>query len=321
MRFAAKLVSAVIAIAISASTAEAAKLTVTQYGRIIETLPWAVALDKGMFKDAGIDVDGITAGSGGGTSLRNLLASELPVGEVSTSVAIAAQKTGLHLKIIYAASNHIGELAWAVKPDSGINSINDLAGKKAAFTNPKSTTEVILRTALKKAGLTEKVEILPLGGLGPALTALSAGAVAAAPLVDPRMTTHAKDYKILFYGWQVYPQFTWAVGVTTEEFAAKHPDVVRKLVQIHRKAVEYVYAHRDEAAAIYSKVWNVSLDEARAILPKYYDWRHWNAGAISKDGLEASAEGMRLVGELNGPVDWQTLIDQSYLDEDQRQPL
>jgi NitT/TauT family transport system substrate-binding protein len=321
MRIGATLASMTIAAALAATPASAAKLTVTQYGRIIATLPWAVALEKGMFKEAGLDIDGVTAGSGGGTSMRNLLASEIPVGEVSTSVVLAAAKTGVGLKIIYAASNHVGELAWAAKPDSGIKSIKDLVGKKIAFTNPKSTTEMIVRYALKKEGLTDKVEALPLGGLGPALTALSQGAVAAAPLNDPRMTLHPKDYHILFYAWQYYPKFSWSVGVTTDDYAKAHPDIVRKIVAVHRKAVEFVYAHPAEAAEVYAKVWNVKLDEAKAILPKYYDWQHWNSGAFSKEGLDALVDGLRSVGELSGPVDWSKLIDQEYLAKDMQQPL
>lgn len=314
--------SIALAAAVLVSPAAAAdKLTVTQYGRIIATLPWAVALEKGMFKEAGLDIDGVTAGSGGGTSLRNLLASELPVGEVSTSVVIAAAKAGVKLKIIYTASNHVGELAWAAKPNSGINSIHDLVGKKVAYTNPKSTTEMILRYALKKENLTDKVEAIPLGGLGPALTALSQGAVAAATLNDPRMTLQAKDYKILFYAWQYYPQFSWAVGVTTEDYAKAHPDIVRKIVAVHRKAVEYIYAHHKDAAEVYAKVWNVSEPEAEAILPKYYDWHHWNAGEFSKAGLDTVVEGLHTVGELEGPVDWSQLIDQEFLDKDQRHAL
>ena len=180
---------------------------------------------------------------------------------------------------------------------------------------------MILRYALKKEGLTDKVEAIPLGGLGPALTALSQGAVAAAPLNDPRMTLHPKDYHILFYSWQYYPKFSWAVGVTTKDFADKHPDIVRKIVAVHRKAVEYIYAHHKEAAEVYAKVWNVKQDEAEAILPKYYDWHHWNSGEFSKEGLEAVVEGLTSVGELKGPVDWSKLIDQQYLDKDLQRPL
>jgi NitT/TauT family transport system substrate-binding protein len=321
MRIKVVLASVAVATVLAVTSASAAKLTVTQYGRIIETLPWAVALEKGMFKDAGLDIDGITAGSGGGTTMRNLLASEIPVGEVASSVALAAARSGVKLKIIYTASNHVGELAWASKPDSGIKTIKDLVGKKIAFTNPRSTTEMIVRYALKKEGLTDKVEALPLGGLGPALTALSQGAVAAAPLNDPRMTLHPKDYHILFYAWQYYPKFSWAVGVTTDDYAKAHPDIVRKIVAVHRKAVEFVYAHHKEAAAVYAKVWNVTPAEAEAILPKYYNWHHWSDGEFSKEGLDAVVNGLHSVGELKGPVDWNKLIDQQYLDKDQRHPL
>ena len=111
--------------------ASAAKITVSQYGRLVATLPWAVALEKGMFKEAGLDIDGITAGAGGGTSLRNMLAGELPYAELATSAAIAASLAGIELKVIAAGSNHIGELTWAAKPDAGINSIKDLVAKKS----------------------------------------------------------------------------------------------------------------------------------------------------------------------------------------------
>src|SRR5882762_9156003 len=110
MRYLATLAAAMTALAVT--PAFAAKLTVSQYGRIVATLPWAVALEKGMFKEAGLDIDGLTPGSGGGTAMRNLIAGKLPVGEVASPIAVAAVKAGISLKIIYVASNQIGELAW-----------------------------------------------------------------------------------------------------------------------------------------------------------------------------------------------------------------
>jgi NitT/TauT family transport system substrate-binding protein len=180
----------------------AAKITVSQYGRLVATLPWAVALEKGMFKEAGLDIDGVTAGAGGGTSLRNMLAGELPYAELATSAAIAGSLAGVELKVLASSSNHIGELTWAAKPDAGIASIKDLVGKKAAYTSPKSITEMVIRTALMQEGLAGKVDVLPLGGLGPALTALAQGAVAAAPWNDPALTVTPDKYKVLFYGHQ-----------------------------------------------------------------------------------------------------------------------
>jgi len=319
MWFHAALATAVMTLAVTPACG--AKITVSQYGRLVATLPWAVALQKGMFKEAGLDIDGITAGAGGGTSLRNMLAGELPYAELATSAAIAGTLAGVELKALASSSNHIGELTWAAKPDAGINSIKDLVGKKVAYTSPKSITEMVIRTALKQEGLAGKVDILPLGGLGPALTALAQGAVAAAPFNDPALTVTPDKYKVLFYGHQYYPKFTWQVAVTTKEFAAKNSQTLRKILKVHRQAVEFVYNNREETARIYAQVWEVSLAEANAILPKYYEWQHWSRGDFSKEGLDAVTDGLISVGELKEPFDWGKLIDQSLLDEDLRRSL
>lgn len=315
--------SALCALALLAppTTARAEKLTVTQYGRILATLPWAVALEKGMFKDAGLDVDGITAGSGGGTSVRNMLAGSLPFAELASSAVIAAVKAGVDLEVVDTACDHPGELAWAAKAGNGINSIKDLVGKRVAFTNPRSTTESVIRYALQKEGLTDKVQVLAMGGLGPGITALMQGAVAAAPLNDPQMTLEAQRFHILFHAYDYFPHFSWAVDVTTRAFAKSHPDQVRALVAVHRKAVDYVYAHPKEAAAIYAKVWEVPQKEADAILPKYFVWKQWSTGEFDPQGLAAVLDGLRIVGDLNGPFDWSTVIDQSFLPADLQRPL
>src|SRR5262249_40328385 len=86
------------------------------------------------------------APGGGGRSLRNMLAGELPYAELATSAAIAGTLAGVELKALASSSNHIGELTWAAKPDAGINSIKDLVGKKVAYTSPKSITEMVIRT-------------------------------------------------------------------------------------------------------------------------------------------------------------------------------
>src|SRR5262249_16207142 len=229
---------AIVGMILAVTPACAAKITVSQYGRLVATLPWAVALEKGMFKEAGLDIDGITAGAGGGTSLRNMLAGELPYAELATSAAIAGSLAGVELKVLASSSNHIGELTWAAQPDAGIASIKDLVGKKVAYTSPKSITEMVIRTPLKREGLTRKAEAVGVGGLGPALTALAQGAVAAAPWNDPALTVTPDKYKVLFYGHHYYPRFTWQVAVTTREFAAKSPQTLRKLLAVHRRAVE-----------------------------------------------------------------------------------
>jgi NitT/TauT family transport system substrate-binding protein len=116
----------------------------------------------------------------------------------------------------------------------------------------------------------------------------------------------------------VFPKFDWSVGVTTKEFLAQNPAKLRALVHARRKAVEFMYAHRDETVKIYAELFDVDQALAARMLPKYYDWGHWSKGDISPQGLQAIEEGMKEVGDIDAPVDWAKLIDQSLLDPDLR---
>ena len=296
----------------------AESMTVSQYGRLATTLPWAVALKKGMFKEAGLKIDSIDASPGGGTGLRNMLAGSLPFAVITAPTAIAGAKAGVDIKIVNCQSNHIGDLAWVARAGSGVNTLKDLNGKKVGFSNPKSFTEMVLRVVLTKEGLIGKVEPISTGGLGAGLTALSQGAIGAAPEIEPGLTQKAANYKVLFYARDVLPEFAMSLAVTTSEFAAKNPETIRKLVGIHRKAVQFIYANSAEAQRIYAEVWEIKLDEARAQFPQFIAWRIWSDGSFTKGGLEALSNSLMAIGDIPKPVDWKTLIDQSFMEPAQR---
>lgn len=297
--------------------ASAAEMAVSQYGRVTATLPWAVAMEKGFFAAEGVNIDNIISGEGGGTTLRNMLASDLPYGEVATSAALAAQRAGLDIVIVNTASDHIGEIALVANPKGNVRTIADLQGRKAGFTGPKSTSELLLRLALKQAGMLDKVEPVATGGFGGGLTLLDTGGIDAAPLIDPILTLKPDKYRVIFHFADLIPRMTWLVGVTTRKFAQAHPDTVRKLIAIHRKGVDYIYAHHDEAIAIYAKVWQQKPQDVATYFPKYFGYRgEWSPGGFDQEALAKMAEGLRLIGDVTGPVDWKAAIDQQYLPQD-----
>ena len=222
-RFAAAMASAALLACTSYQSHAAGALSVSQYARITATLPWAVASEKGFFAEEGIKLDQIVAGAGGGTTLRNMLASDLQYGEVATSAALAAIRSGVDLVIVNTASDHIGEIALVASPKGDIHKVQDLEGKKAGFTNPKSTSEMLLRMALKESGMTGKVEPVATGGFGGGLTMLDVGGIAAAPLTDPTLTLKPDKYRVIFHFADLIPRMTWLVGVTTRKFAQEHP--------------------------------------------------------------------------------------------------
>jgi NitT/TauT family transport system substrate-binding protein len=305
-----------------ASPAHAYQLAISQYGRVTATLPWAVAIEKGYFDDAGIKIDQVIAGAGGGTTLRNVLASDLPYGEVATSAAIAAKRAGLDVVVVNSASSHIGEIALVADQKSDIRKVADLVGKKAGYTAPKSTSDVLLHLALKEADLAGKVEAVATGGFGPGITALETGAIQAAPLIDPTLTLEPDKFRAILHFADLIPRMTWLVGITTREFAQKNPELLRKLIAVRLRAVNYIYENRDDAMRIYAKIWQQDPKQVATYFPKYFGYEgEWTRGDFEKLGLAKMSEGLQLVGDVDQPVDWNAIIDQDFLPKDLQKPL
>jgi NitT/TauT family transport system substrate-binding protein len=302
--------------------AAADQLSISQYEQVTATLPWAVAEKKDMFAKAGLHIDKIIAGAGGGSTLRNMLASDLPYGEVAMSAALAAIRQHVPIIVVNVASDHIGEITLATLPNASIKSIADLAGHKVAYTNPKSTSDMLSRMAFAKAGLAGKVTLVAAGGFGPGLTALDAGGVDAAPLIDPVLSMEPTKYRSIFAYASLVPRISWLVGVSTTAFAQQNPDKLRKLIAVRREAVDYIYAHHEEAEEIYAEGWNAKLEDVQTFFPKYFGMTDlWSRGNFVPAGLDAMSAGLQLDGDTTAPVDWSKVVDQHYLPPDLQKPL
>ena len=100
--------------------AQAEDLLVTQYKADPSGAPYAVAMAKGMFKKAGIDITDIVAGAGGGNSVRNAMATTLGYGDVTAAPVIAAADQGQDVKIVGITSRSLADLVLIVMPNSQI---------------------------------------------------------------------------------------------------------------------------------------------------------------------------------------------------------
>lgn len=296
----------------------AERMVISEYGIVLNSLPWAVALETGLLSKLGTGVDGFIGANGGGTALRNMMASDLPFADLALPTAIAAVRTGIDLRLLFSGVNNMGELSWVVPVGSPIRELNDLKGRKVAFTSPRSTTEMVLRIILNKAGIADQVRVVSAGGLGAAVTALNQGAVDAAPMVDPLLSTATDRYRTVFAVNDYIPNLCWAVGVGVAAYARSHADKIRALIEARRQALELMRNDRDLAARVYAKTWNIDPALAAKLLPKFFDTNFWSPGGFDVPGLKTQVEGMRLVGSLEGAFDLEAMIDRSYLPADLR---
>jgi NitT/TauT family transport system substrate-binding protein len=86
------------ALTLASIPAKAEEITVTHWGALMYGTPYAVAIKKGFFKQAGVDITGILTSKGGGTTVRNVLEGGLPYGEVALSAAVAAMQDNTDIK-------------------------------------------------------------------------------------------------------------------------------------------------------------------------------------------------------------------------------
>jgi NitT/TauT family transport system substrate-binding protein len=311
------------AAALAQTPSFAEEISVTQWGQSLYGAPFAVGMDKGLFKKAGIDITGIIGSAGGGTTVRNILASATPYGEVALPAALAAARQGgLDLVIVNVGTRTVAESSLVTMPNSDIKSINDLVGKKVAITSPKSSSEMIFLMELKAKGIdAAQITRVAAGGYPPALTMLEQNAVSAAALIEPLSIIRKDRYRTVLAAKDVLPPMTTSVGITTREFAKEHPDKLRAIIAGRRAAVEAIYANPPETAAILHKMWNFEPAIAKVAVDNMIGPKMWSLGDFDRAELERTADGLRLIGELKGDVDWNKLIDQSFLPADLQRKL
>jgi NitT/TauT family transport system substrate-binding protein len=308
---------AVATFALQLARARADEISVTQWGQSLYGAPFAVGIDKGLFKKAGIDITGIIGSGGGGTTVRNVLASQTPYGEVALPAALAAAQQGIDLVIVNVGTRTVAESTLVTMPDSKIKSINDLIGDKVAITSPKSSSEMIFLMELKAKGIgADKIARVAAGGYPAALTMLEQGAASAAALIEPLSIIRKDRYRTVIAAKDVLPPMTTSVGITTREFAKSNPDKLRAIIAGRRAAVEAIYAKPDEAAAILQKMWNFDPAIASVAVHNMIGPKMWSLGDFNRAELDRTVEGLRLIGEIKSEIDWNKLVDQSYLPAD-----
>ena len=310
---------ALASLALGSGAARAEQISVTHWGVLMYGAPYAVGMEKGLFKQAGIDITGILTSKGGGTTVRNVLAGGLPYGEVSLAAAVAAANKGIPIKIVNTGAASVADIIWVTTPSNPVRTIKDLEGRKLAYTSPKSVTDMLSIMAITAAGADlKKIERISTGGIGGGLTALTQGGVAAAPILEPIWSRDQGKYRPVFEVKDVLPPMTQTVGITTVEFARNHPEKLRAIIEGRRKSVDFIHANPAEAGRIFAAAYKLPPELGERAIRNMIAVGYWGRGGFDVAAMDRMVEGLRIIGDVTGPVEWDKLIDRSFLPADQR---
>ncbi|MFE6860724.1 ABC transporter substrate-binding protein [Nocardia sp. NPDC057668] len=182
---------------------------------------------------------------------------------------IHARATGVDAKIVGVKVRTTPAYKLATAPKSGINSIQDLRGKKIGFSPGQAQGVVVLRT-LQAAGLTPKdVQLVELNS-PQFLTALQGDQIDVAPLFEPQLTKYINQYGDQGAKAVVTPAVDaltvlWAPTAVLQD--SSKLAAVTEFVKIWARADIWTWEHPEEwADAYYVKDQKVSPEEAKRII-------------------------------------------------------
>jgi NitT/TauT family transport system substrate-binding protein len=315
-------IAAAFAVAsMSCGVAHAEDIVVTHYASLLYGTPYAIALEKGYFKEAGVDVTGILTSKGGGTSVRNMMAGDTLFAEVAFPAVLSALKEGFPIKIVSGGTDGPSSF-WVTRPDTKIDTPEDLRGKRFVYSRPKSVSESNIFAVLKSHGIKpSEVTMVAIGDFGAGLTALEHNKIDIAlipePIYSQKMKAGAK-YKVIPWLDSKLPPYTQTVGIATDDMIAKKGDKLRAVIEGRRKGVDLLYADNKAAVAALAKEYNLPPDIAAsalaATLKQSPAW--WGQGEVKMKLMDLTAQSLKETGAIEGDVDWKAAIDDRFIPKD-----
>jgi NitT/TauT family transport system substrate-binding protein len=294
-------------------------ILVTQYKADPSGAPYGVAIEKGFFKKAGVDITGVISGEGGGSSVRAVIASELGYGETSPAGIIAAINEGQDIKIVDIGSRSMASNVIIVMPNSPIKTMADLKGKKFAISNPKSLGEMTAVLAAENAGIDPNdIQRVALGNLSGALTALENNVVDATSIPGVLFLMRGGDSKYrVIVGPKDLPLLPPAVGIATGDLMKKNPDKLRAILAGRRDAVKFLYDHTAEASKILEPIYApLPPKDVDTLMQQLVDAKFYSEGKIERVLLQNTVKAMKYVGMIDKDPDLSKMIDASFLPSD-----
>jgi len=286
------LAAASLTVLISAGCATAPQQPVAMeavIGNNFGHLPMFVGVEKGLFKQHGIDLKLKVVNTG--TDMVNAMTRrEVQIGDMSVTTFLKARHAGSPFLVVGMIMNDAttafadSPLAILARKGSGISRVEDLKGKRVGLAK-EQTSDEYLKMVLARRGIQYGEMNIQNIMAPPALVgAFAAGKIDAMVSWEPFNTMGlmgaAESYEVLRGGGHLSYMM---IATVHDPMVQENPRLIQAFVNGLAAASHYTRQNRGEAVAIFAKwVPNVNLDVARkAIQHISYDTR------ISRQSLQA----------------------------------
>ena len=186
--------------------------------------------DSGLYEKYGLDVD-LVFFQGGTQGVQSLIAGGVQFIISSGSEIIAAWTAGSDTTII---AGYMNTVPYSIVADKRIARFEDLKGGKAAISRFGTTSDLAVRYAFERNGLTpgKDITLVQLGDQGSRFAALTGGTVQATVISPPfDLTAKKLGYRILADMADLGLHYQHEAVATSERFLVERPETARKFLK------------------------------------------------------------------------------------------
>jgi ABC-type nitrate/sulfonate/bicarbonate transport system substrate-binding protein len=269
----------------------------------VNNWPSYISISKGYFQAAGIKPDSIFP-----PSSSNLI-QQLTAGSLNMALSaglvdpMRAIDKGAPIAIV-GVMMQAPPYALLAKPQ--IKSLADLKGKLISVGGERDLTRIFLERMLVPNGLvTGNYDLIFAGATGARFAALRAGAVDAAILLPPFINSaESAGFKNLGLTIEYVKDLPFSGSVVNRAWAAKHPDVLKRVIEANQKGMKFLLdpRNREESIAIFAKYSKLSNDD----VTKGYDFLIQQhdffdpTGRVSRKKFDNLANVLKQLGDIGG---------------------
>jgi len=255
------------------------------YVPILTQLHLFTAMDKGYFKEAGLDVQ-VRSFPGGANVIEALGGNSIDLANSVNVISLFQARAQGFDFVVVAGEAGIGtklpEVAMTmVRRDSGINSAKDLEGKRFGLPNLQNINWLYNMEYLSRSGVnTSRINWVEIG-VPRAPAALLNRQVDAATLIEPFITVAQEtgEVKVLHSeATEIAPGGLFSVAAAKGDWAKANRSALTRYVAALKRAFDYNQANQEEARARLTR--HTKIDQN---LANKMSWPVWKLFVERKD--------------------------------------
>jgi len=270
----------------------------SELGVSVGNLYQYLALEKGIYKANGIDLQLVQFLRGGPESIAAAASNQVDMGSAGTPILTGITR-GVHLKVVGAPAYKTQPFVLVSRLD--IRSVADLKGHDVAFGSVGGGAAEAARYIF----LANKVDLDSVTNVGGGATsaaylALKAGRVSAAILGDPYVTLAEFEGsgKVLARAEDYFGHYEHSYIFATQKFIDTHPDAIRRFFVANRAAIRYAKAHPDELLAFGKRTLNLDDRVIKTVLARLIP--QWDdSGQVDQVGLLNAVKIVQGLGDID----------------------